>query len=1264
MIEKIIKYLIIIVLSLVVLLAAAISLARYFMPSLDQYERQITEIIAKELQLNVHFATFEGDWYRFGPALKITDMVLSTPDGKIVTEVDALYVSVNILASLAQRQLVPAYLSVIGLQLDLQQQPDKQITIPNFPGTVDTDKQKLFIDALKKYNRVTLRRSQINFKDEAGVETPIYVRRMVLSRSGQNHQLDLMLNLLNHPTRLEMVTTINGDLSQIEKLAINGYIKLDDLILDGYLKPYLFKGYGLREGVADLHAWFDWRDHQLQSLHADVNLQQLHIYEQAKDIVLKPFDLQSEFLYQHEGEDAWSFASNDLRIGLEAAELVPIATKFKLSHTSQENQLVAEKIMLENVAQTLVWSDRLTQEQHDLLTSLSPRGTLDDVKITLQDQDWQMGLGFNDLSFQSTDNNPGIENMSGKLIANPRSAQLTLASTDTQFDYPAAFAQPLFFNKIEGEINGQYDGQIWQVATKQLRLLNDELTATTDFTVKGAKGLDTLVDVNLVVPELNSLNLYHYLPTAAFSTELSDWLKVSFGSGKIKELNLKVEGPVSEFPYYDQGDGLFRLHLFMEDFNLKFQPDWPPIEKASGEFLFTGRHMDIVLHDAQIFNTPLLGVAADISLPSIGTSWLTVHGEALMSVQHAIDFIHATPMSDTLGKSLNAFTFNVPATLTLDLKIPLDNEAEETKVNGLVQISEGDVVVNDLDLKFTDINGILGFTENNINSEGIHTQLFGRPALLTMTPELKGTHHLTNWKLSGSATIADMAAQFPSNLWDYVKGETNFVAGFVIDNDTNENGFDLVLGSDLVGVELSLPAPLGKTKDQAQTMRYTHSIGKPNETIRIEYAKLIDVVAQLKTQADKTVFYGAKIKLGSSNTNLEVTEGINVTGTLPSFSYDIWEDFIESTNTETAAEHEPPIYDDILGKIKLVDVTIKDLIAFHYPFFNAHVVLTQAKNKWMIDLNSDDLKGKITIPQNSTAGVLTFNLDYCNWRNAQHAEEKNALDPRQIPAVSFSCRSFVYNQKNFGTIKFTTTPEITGLKIKQIEMLGPQEKFTGNGRWWVEGDKQKTELIGHLSSNALDKTLMLADVSSSILKSKTEADFNFIWPGDPFDFALAHLSGSVDIHLKDGVLVDVNPGFGRILSLLSLDSIERRLRLDFSDVFKKGFSFDDITTHISIKDGIAHTDNLSMKAPAAEIKMQGNVNLGTKQLDLFAQVTTHITSSLPIAATIASGGNPIVGAVGLGIWAADKIVKSTAGDVLGSSYRVTGTWEKPIVNGK
>ena len=358
--KVLLKYTLIFFMTILVLVAVIISLARYFMPSVDQYEQQITDLVAKELQLDVQFGTFTGDWYRLGPAIKITDIVLSTHTGQIITEIDALYISFNLLASITERKLVPAYLNVIGLNLDLVQNPDKSLTIANLPSKETTSSDHhVLLDALKKYNKITIRRSQISFTDYAGKQTPLYLRRMVLSRAGQSHQLDVMLNLLNHPTRLEMMTTITGDLAKPENLAVNGYVKVDNAVLDGYMKPYAFKGYTLVDGLVDLDAWVDWREGQLQSLQAQVNLQQTQIHAAQHNTDLKPFDMQGAFLWKREGEHAWTLSSNELLLGIDDLDLMPLFNKFKLTQTGQEQQFVVDKIMLGNLTQALLWSEEL-----------------------------------------------------------------------------------------------------------------------------------------------------------------------------------------------------------------------------------------------------------------------------------------------------------------------------------------------------------------------------------------------------------------------------------------------------------------------------------------------------------------------------------------------------------------------------------------------------------------------------------------------------------------------------------------------------------------------------------------------------------------------------------------------------------------------------------------------------------------------------------------------------------------------------------------
>ncbi len=1267
--NKIIKYATMLVITVVVLIALMISLARFFMPSLEQYEQQITALIAKELQLDVQFGTFAGDWYRFGPAVKVTDIVLLSPTGEVVSEIDALYISLNLLSSITERKLVPAYLNVIGLKLDLEQRPDNTLTIPSLPvsATTSTNDRHLIFNTLNKYSRISVRRSQINFKDAKGNETPIYLRSMELDRVGKNHQLNMMLNFMNHPTRLEIQAKISGQLENPKDLTIHSYVELDNAVVGDHLKSYTIEGYAAHDGNIDLRAWVDWDKGQFQRFQADVKAQDLIVYSKRNDVALAPLNLESGFSWERTGEKAWTLLGNEVRLGVEHADPIPLIENFKFTKTPDQYTFAAKTLILDHVSRSLIWSGELPEQHHVLLEDLALHGEVHNLKINWHNpQDWQLGLAFNGLTYQSFDQAiPTVQNLSGELIASPSSGKVSLNSQNSQIDYMNVFPQALLFNSITGDVVWQQTGQTWQVMSENLTLNNQDLTLSPKFSVSGGQGIDSHVDAAAVIEKLKSERLYFYLPIGEFTTDLADWLKTSIGPGVLEKIDITAKGSVKDFPYYDQGNGVFRVHANIRNMELDFDPQWPKLTHLDGQFLLTGREIQIAVEKGQIFQTDLFGTSAHITFPKEGTSWLHVHGETIADAQHVMDFIRVTPLQETVGKNLELFTFNLPMTSTLDLSVPLDNENEHTKVNGLVQVSEGDVTINDPKLQFTHVQGVFGFTERGVHSEGIHAQLFNKPVLMTMTPQISGTHHMTHWMLTGAASTTELSSTFPNPIWDYVKGESEFAVSFELDHDATEDGFDLAIASTLRGTEINLPEPFAKAKDASIPFRYTTSIGKTNNMMRVQYAKILDGVAQF-TSGETPVMRGAKIRLGSELDNLKVSEGIYVTGRLPNFSYDVWENFIDSQPTANTNNDQPSAVNNVLKQVKQVDVTFDRLTAFDYPFIAAKVHLTQAQNQWLIDLNSKEWKGHINVPQANAKSLLQLHFDFCLW-DSQHMEtfeNANPLNPRDIPALAFSCKDFSYNGKKLGHIKFNLEPEQQGLKLHQVAMTSANDSITADGRWWIAQNKEQTEFTGHLKSKSLDKTMALVGMKSTILESKTDVDFSLSWPGNPFDFALAHLNGRLDIHLDKGVLIDVNPGFGRVLSLLSIQSLQRRLRLDFSDVFKKGFSFDEITALVTINNGVANANNLIMKAPAAEMKMQGDVNLATKKLDLTAVVIAHISSSLPIAATIASGGNPIVGAVGVGVWAFDKIVKSAGGDMMGSTYHVTGTWEKPIVKSK
>ena len=82
-----------------------------------------------------------------------------------------------------------------------------------------------------------------------------------------------------------------------------------------------------------------------------------------------------------------------------------------------------------------------------------------------------------------------------------------------------------------------------------------------------------------------------------------------------------------------------------------------------------------------------------------------------------------------------------------------------------------------------------------------------------------------------------------------------------------------------------------------------------------------------------------------------------------------------------------------------------------------------------------------------------------------------------------------------------------------------------------------------------------------------------------------------------------------------------------------------------------------MKAPSANMTLNGKVNLVTQALDMDLDVKSTATSAVPtIGAAAVAIANPLVGAA---VWLAGQMFNPLEG--LGHyRYHITGTWQKPV----
>jgi uncharacterized protein YhdP len=248
-----------------------------------------------------------------------------------------------------------------------------------------------------------------------------------------------------------------------------------------------------------------------------------------------------------------------------------------------------------------------------------------------------------------------------------------------------------------------------------------------------------------------------------------------------------------------------------------------------------------------------------------------------------------------------------------------------------------------------------------------------------------------------------------------------------------------------------------------------------------------------------------------------------------------------------------------------------------------------------------------------------------------------------------------WEDESLGRLTLDLRPEPSGLRIPRIELQGPGETRVQGDAAWVDGpDGGRARLTLDLKSGDTGPLMRALDYRSVLSEAPLESHIGLEWPGGLGSFSLARSTGTIDLKVGAGRLLEVEPGVGRVLGILNLGALSRRLSLDFTDLYQQGFSFEQILGDIRVGGGKAELRRFEIEGPSSTIRVGGFTDLRSRTFDQTVTVEPRIGSSVALASALAGG--PVVGAA---VYLADK-VSGGAIDKLGSyRYRVTGPWAEP-----
>lgn len=326
--------------------------------------------------------------------------------------------------------------------------------------------------------------------------------------------------------------------------------------------------------------------------------------------------------------------------------------------------------------------------------------------------------------------------------------------------------------------------------------------------------------------------------------------------------------------------------------------------------------------------------------------------------------------------------------------------------------------------------------------------------------------------------------------------------------------------------------------------------------------------------------------------------------------------------------------------------------------------ITPTSEGALIQLNNQNILGEVIVP-NQIRHPLRINLSYLylhpkKMDNA--ASQSPVLNPNKIVPLDVTVRHLMIDDRNDGQLRLLTKPIQNGLDITTFRIDSPLLTLSAHGSWLKEKSEANTLLIGDLKSSNLGLLLAQRHLSSRIKEGVLSSNFSLSWPGNPSQFSVEYAVGKVNFGVKKASILQLDSNtqsnlfFGRLLNVLSFDSISHLISMNFSSLTKKGFAFNYLHGGLEFSRGVLFAENIEMNSAVADLQIQGKMSLMNQSNDLTMVVFPKVSSSLPTI--LGFTGGPIVGAAA---WVANKLVSPAVGQIMQMHYHIGGTWEKPVV---
>jgi len=1244
------------------LLAALIMLALLIgssqalvLPWLQAHPDVVATWLSQRSGQSIRFERLQAEWTRYGPRLYLYQLHIGKRDPLVIDQ--------------ACLQLLPysgwlpgrpfSQLQLRGLSLNVRQDKQGQWIINGRKQTsAITDEAGDPLAALRRLGELHI--ADLNLRIDAPalklrVDAPkINVRLRV---NGQRLQAGLQVWM--NPQTQPLTAALVLQAPTWDGLA---FIRLEPVDWATWSPLLSSADIAIQHGQGTLQAWMQIQQQQLISAIALAELTDVALQGAAfaADTLPPPrvrFEhIQLRARWQHHGAN-WTLSAPQLRIALVGdllRELDGLHLSGGAAYVLRGQQIDATPLL-----RLATLSKYVDEGLRQWLYQAQPQLRFNDVDIVAQpgQRTWVHGE-LAEVAFIPVGDAPGVSGLRGLFAGDQYGLALNLQASDiVRFDWPSGFGV-LHEVQLNGPIAIWREGKGTHIATPLLRVTGSDYAAD----LRGGlyfqgDGTRPWIAMAASLDNAPMTAAKRFWVRSQMSQAAIDWLDAALVEGQVHGgLGLAV-GDLDDWPF-ENNNGRFEARGHIVGGKIHFSDGWPLLREVQADIGFVGNGFAIqgsgVLADVPI--AEFSGEIADFSLP-----WLSVTARSHSQSADLLNLLRQSPLQIEHAQTLEAVSINGPATVTFDLLQALDDDLEgDGHLQGTIALQSVSLADSRVELPLEQVNGAVSYSDNGFSAPALRVKHPNGAGLLALRSGefVKQPNNVFEASLSTHAKASDLLDRVADLQWlkPWIHGHSRWHIAFHQPQSTDENispAPRLHLSTDLYGTQLQLPAPLNKAADQRWSLRIHSTLAEDSTDINLTLGEKLAFIAHVQNEIS-----GVYIHLGKPHA-LPMplpTQGLVIDGHTDQLDAAGWIALSGYRQSESATNR---------LTLRRADIQADELWLGGSYFPHTRVQLQPQTHAFKMQFSGTALAGQLYIPDN---GPISGQFSRVYWRtiNNEHNETMamstethsaaQAFNPSDLPALALVADELRFDDISLGQAILHTQPLPDGIQVNTFQLNAPNQRFDLQGQWRGSGATAYTDLNATLYSDDLGQWLTQLHYGGQLRSGQGEIQLTAGWKGPPGAFELAVLQGSLDFDIRNGQLLEVEPGAGRMLGLLSISQLPRRLRLDFRDFFARGLAFNQLKGTIQFDNAVARSQDIQIHSPAVDIRLFGQADLRQRLFDQTIEVNPR--SGNLFAAVGALTGGPAGAAVGA---ATNALFSKPLGSINAKTWHLTGPWNDPHI---